>query len=154
MMTVDEHATIGETFFRAVEQYADNAFLAVPANASRAYDSAGREISYREAANAVLELMRAYAAAGYGVGHRIALLMENRPEHLLHKLAMNALGACCVPLNPDHRPRELAYVLDHANVDLVVVLSALDGQLYRYDIVGTHTSGRQNTLTYITCMMS
>ncbi len=123
MMTVDEHATIGETFFRAVEQYARQRFLAVPANPARAYDPAGREISYRQAANAVLELMRAYAAAGYGVGHRIALLMENRPEHLLHKLAVNALGACCVPLNPDHRPREMAYVLDHAKVDLVVVLS-------------------------------
>ena len=129
MMTVDDNATIGETFFRAVQQYADNSFLAVPANAGRAYDAAGREISYGEAADAVRELMRLYAAAGFGVGHRIALLMENRPEHLLHKLAMNALGACCVPLNPDHRPRELAYVLDHANVDLVVVLSALEAQL-------------------------
>ena len=45
----------------------------------------------------------------------------NRPEHLLHKLAMNALGICCVPLNGDHRPREMAYVLEHAKVDLVVV---------------------------------
>ena len=85
--------------------------------------------TYAEAARAVRELMQAYSAAGYGVGHRIALLIGNRPEHMLHKLAMNALGVCCVPLNPDHRPREMAYVLDHAKVDLVVVLTATESQL-------------------------
>ena len=129
MIAVDDHSTIGETFFRAAQAYADKPFLAVPVNAARAYDPAGREISYGEAATTVRALMQVYAAAGYGLGHRIALLIENRPEHLLHKLAMNALGVCCVPLNPDHRPRELAYVLDHARVDMVVVVDSLQAQL-------------------------
>ena len=129
MIAVNDHATIGETFFRAANTYADKSFLAVPANPARAYDPAGKEITYAEAARTVRELMQAYSTAGYGVGHRIALLIENRPEHMLHKLAMNALGVCCVPLNPDHRPREMAYVLDHAKVDLVVVLTALQAQL-------------------------
>ena len=129
MIAVDDHSTIGETFFRAAEKYANHSFLAVPANSARAYDPAGREITYGEAAKTVQALMQLYAAAGYGAGHRVSLLIENRPEHLLHKLAMNALGVCCVPLNPDHRPRELAYVLDHANVDLVVVLASLESQL-------------------------
>ena len=129
MIAVNDHATIGETFFRAADAYADKSFLAVPANPARAYDPAGKEITYAEAARTVRELMQAYSTAGYGVGHRIALLIENRPEHMLHKLAMNALGVCCVPLNPDHRPREMAYVLDHAKVDLVVVLTALQAQL-------------------------
>lgn len=129
MITINDHSTIGETFFRAADNYADKSFLAVPANPARAYDPAGKEITYAEAARAVRELMRAYSVAGYGVGHRIALLIENRPEHMLHKLAMNALGVCCVPLNPDHRPREMAYVLDHAKVDLVVVLTSMQAQL-------------------------
>jgi crotonobetaine/carnitine-CoA ligase len=128
MIAVDDYSTIGETFFRAAERYADKSFLAVPANAARAYYPAGTEITYSEAAKTVHELKQIYAAAGYGTGHRISLLIENRPEHLLHKLAMNALGVCCVPLNPDHRPRELAYVLDHANVDVVVVLASLEAQ--------------------------
>jgi crotonobetaine/carnitine-CoA ligase len=129
MITVNDSSTIGETFFRAADKYAGGSFLAVPANATRAYYPRGKEITYDEAAKTVRELMHVYTAAGYGVGHRIALLIENRPEHMLHKLAMNALGACCVPLNPDHRPREMAYVLDHANVDLVVVLVSLEAQL-------------------------
>jgi acyl-CoA synthetase (AMP-forming)/AMP-acid ligase II len=131
MIGVDEHSTIGETFFRAAKKYGQASFLAVPANAARVYDPAGREISYREAASTVRKLMQVYAAAGYGIGHRISLLLENRPEHLLHKLAMNALGVCCVPLNTDHRPGELAYVLDHAKVDVVVVLKSLEAQLHK-----------------------
>ncbi len=129
MIAVDDQSTIGETFFRAAQQYAGQSFIAVPANAARSYAAEGVEITYAEAAQAVRELMQAYSAAGYGTGHRVALLLENRPMHLLHKLAMNALGICCVPLNPDHRPRELAYVLDHANVDLVVVHESLEAQL-------------------------
>ena len=129
MIAIDDHSTIGEIFFRSAEMYAANAFLAVPANATRTYDPAGREITYGEAETTVRSLMRLYANAGYGAGHRISLLIENRLEHMLHKLAMNALGVCCVPLNPDHRPREMAYVLDHARVDLVVVLASLEAQL-------------------------
>lgn len=129
MITVDDHSTIGETFLRASQEYAANSFLTSPANAARPYDQGGREITYAQAATTIRALMQCYAAAGYGAGHRISLLIENRLEHLLHKLAMNALGVCCVPLNPDHRPRELAYVLDHARVDLVVVLASLEAQL-------------------------
>jgi acyl-CoA synthetase (AMP-forming)/AMP-acid ligase II len=129
MIAVHETSTLGETFLRAADTYSTHGFLAVPANPARSYDPAGREISYGEAADTVRSLAQAYAASGYGVGHRIGLLLENRPEHLLHKLAMNMLGVCCVPLSPDHRPAELAYVLDHAKVDLVVVLVGLEAQL-------------------------
>src|SRR5690606_21524908 len=98
--------------------------LMAPANAARSYDPQGRTISYGEAAQAVRGLMERYRQAGYGLGHRVALFLENRLEHMLHKLALNALGACCVPVNPDYRPRELAYLIDHARVDLAVVLAA------------------------------
>jgi acyl-CoA synthetase (AMP-forming)/AMP-acid ligase II len=122
-------ATIGHTFKQCAQAFGDNAFLAVPANPARRYHPGGHELSYAAAARAVCTLTRAYAEAGYGLGHRIALLLENRPEHLLHKLAMNALGVCCVPLNADHRAREMAYVLEHAKVDLVVVADELQSLL-------------------------
>ncbi|CAN5919209.1 ATP-dependent acyl-CoA ligase [soil metagenome] len=127
MIAIDERSIIGETFFSAAEAYGDKAFLAVPANPSRAYAAEGFEISYGAAADGVKQLMSVYANAGYGIGHRIGLLLENRPEHLLHKLAMNALGVCCVPLNTDHRPGEMAFVIDHARIDLIVCIGALEG---------------------------
>lgn len=123
MIAIDDTTTIGQAFFEACARYTGHSLLAVPANPARACDPGGREIRYGEAADAVRALMAAYRAAGYGLGHRVGLFLESRPEHLLHKLALNALGACCVPINPDHRPRELAYVVDHARVDLIVVLA-------------------------------
>ena len=138
MIEIQESATIGETFFRAAERYADQVLLAVPANPARAYAAGGVEITYREAADEVRRLKQAYAHAGFGVGHRIGILIENRPEHLLHKLAMNALGVCCVPLNPDHRPAELAYVIDHAKIDLAICIAALEPLLRAAMAESTH----------------
>ena len=114
--------TIGEALERAAARYGDRPLMAVPANPGRDYDPLGREISFAEAAATVRGLAQRYASAGYGPGHRVGLLLESRPEHMLHKLALNTLGVCCVPLNPDHRPAETAYVVDHAKIDLLVVL--------------------------------
>jgi len=138
MLIPGPRATIGTTFGRCVRAFDALPFLAVPANPARAYHPQGLELSYAQAGAAVNALMERYAAAGYGLGHRVSLLMENRPEHLLHKLAMNALGICCVPLNGDHRPREMAYVLDHAKVDLVIVVDTLEPLLRAAMEAATH----------------
>lgn len=124
MIVPNEAATIGEIFFEAERRYPDRPLLVAPANATRSYDPQGRTLSYAQAAQVVRELMAHYREAGYGNGHRVALFLENRLEHMLHKLALNALGICCVPVNPDYRPRELAYLIDHAHVDVTVVLSS------------------------------
>ena len=124
MLTLHESATIGGVLREAAAAYGDRPLLVAPPNPARAYDPEGRTISHAQAAATVQALMARYRAAGYGAGHRIALLLENRLEHMLHKLAMNALGICCVPVNPDYRPRELAYLIDHAHVDLAVVLQS------------------------------
>ena len=124
MILPDEHWTIGDALLRAAECYGKRALIAVPANGARAYHPAGYEIDFAGAAAEVQRLMKLYASAGYGLGHRVALSLENRPEHFLHKLALNALGACCVPVNPDYRTSELAYLLRHARVDLAVVLGS------------------------------
>ena len=124
MVEIHEESTLGEALFAAARRYGTNVLLAVPANAARAYHPQGFEITFEAAAAEVRALMARYAEAGYGSGHRIGLLLESRPEHMLHKLAMNALGACCVPVNPDYRAREIAYLIDHSRVDLVVVLAS------------------------------
>jgi acyl-CoA synthetase (AMP-forming)/AMP-acid ligase II len=82
----------------------------------------GAELSYGEALAQVGAIAVRYRARGWGAGHRVALLLENRPEFLLHFLALNSLRASIVPLNPDARPAELAYVLDHSEAALVVTL--------------------------------
>ena len=91
---------------------------------SRAYLPAGFEITYGEAGRQIEALAALYRQAGYGVGHRVATLLENRPEHVLHTLALNSLGVCCVPINPDYRAAEIAYLVDHSEPDLVLTLDA------------------------------
>ena len=61
-------------------------------------------------------------ASGYGLGASLsrATLPENRPEHILHTLALNGIGACCVPINPDYRAGETAYLLEHSKPDLAL----------------------------------
>lgn len=124
MIAIDDASSIGEVFFQAAEKYAANSLMAVPVNPARSYHPEGYEISYADAATQVRALMRDYQQAGYGLGHRVGLLLESRPEHMLHKLALNALGVCCVPVNPDYRPGEFAYLIDHARLDLLLVLAS------------------------------
>lgn len=125
MISIDEFPTLGGALFEAARRWGDKSFLAVPANPTRTYAAQGLEWSFSHVADLVRELADRYATAGFGAGHRIGLLVENRPEHFVHKLAMNHVGICCVPMNADHRPREMAYVIDHTRMELVVVVESL-----------------------------
>lgn len=96
--------------------------LCVPPRAERDYDPAGLLWTYGQVAERTTRLIEFYASAGYGHGHRVSLLLENRPQFMLHFLALNALGCWVVPLNADYRQDDLAYLLRHSEVDLVVSL--------------------------------
>ncbi|MDP1965526.1 MAG: AMP-binding protein [Reyranella sp.] len=124
MPEIRDDTTVAAAFAAAVQAHAGRPFLAVPANEGRPYLPAGLEMSYGEAGQRVEELAGLYRRAGYGVGHRVATLLENRPEHVLHTLALNTIGVCCVPINPDYRAAEIAYLIDHGEPDLVLTLEA------------------------------
>ncbi|HWZ11327.1 MAG TPA: AMP-binding protein, partial [Xanthobacteraceae bacterium] len=98
MAEIMDGTTIGAAFAAAVSAHADRPFLAVPANEARAYLPSGFEMSYGEAGKRIEEFAALYRQAGYGVGHRVATLLENHPEHVLHTLALNSIGVCCVPI--------------------------------------------------------
>src|SRR6267378_891965 len=87
------------------------------------------QLSYAAALDKVTDIAARYRARGYGAGHRVALRLENRPEFLLHFLALNSIGASVVPINPDYRAAELDYILGHCEASLVLTGKMLDGDL-------------------------
>ena len=111
-----------DLFEASSARHPERPFVAVPALPGRAYLPRGAEWSYAETAARVEALESLYRAAGYGHGHRVALLLENRPEMYLHWFALNRLGAVPVPLNPYYRADELSYVVGHSEADLAVAV--------------------------------
>ena len=129
MAEIMDGTTIGAAFSAAVSAHADRPFLAVPANEGRAFLPSGFEMSYGEAGKRIGEFAALYRQAGYGVGHRVATLLENHPEHVLHTLALNSIGVCCVPINPDYRAAEIAYLVDHSEPDLILTLGSREASI-------------------------
>jgi acyl-CoA synthetase (AMP-forming)/AMP-acid ligase II len=94
--------------------------LHVTTETAERYGIAAGTLSYREGAAAVEEVAERYAAAGYGTGHRVGLMLDNRPAMFLHWFALNGLGTSVVPLHCDLRPAELSYLMQHSAVCLTV----------------------------------
>ncbi len=140
MIPIDETTTIGDAFARAAQAYAPRAFLAAPAGSHRSYHRHGYEIDFATAARKVLQLCEIYRSHGFGHGHRVAMLLDNRPEHFLHKLALNTLGISCVPINPDYRANEIAYLLENSEADLAIVSGERREQLTAGMDAGSHNA--------------
>ena len=112
--------TVFELFEAAALRVPEGGCLGAPPMTGRPYHPEGVEIGYREARERVAALSALYRAAGYGRGHRVALLLENRPDFHLNWWALNALGCGIVPINPAYRRDEMVYLLDHSEAALVV----------------------------------
>ncbi|WP_232830714.1 AMP-binding protein [Tropicimonas sp. IMCC34011] len=104
--------------------YAENDLLVLTKGTAELWSSPRRRWSYAEMLEAIRTLSDRYAAAGLGAGDRVALLLENRPDHFAHWLALNRLGASAVPVNPSASAAELTYLLEHSEAKLLVRLDA------------------------------
>jgi acyl-CoA synthetase (AMP-forming)/AMP-acid ligase II len=116
--------TLYQTLTRTAARWGDRPAYAVPPMTGRAYHPHGKEYTWAETTAAVEGLRRRYAAAGYGHGHRIAILFAQRPEFFFHYYALNGLGASVVPINPDYRHDEIAYLADHSEACLALVIDS------------------------------
>jgi len=110
----DAPLTVHDAFARAAARHGARPFLAVLPETAARWGIAAGEITYQDAAATVGRLADAWHEAGYGRGHRVGLLLENRPDFLLLWFALNRLGVSVVPINPDLRAAELEYLLGHA----------------------------------------
>lgn len=118
--SVDDEAiaSVHAAFERARTRFAASPFLHLPAGSP----GGALSLTYEQAALRVAELADLYRRAGYGRGHHIALHLESRAEFYLHWLAVNAIGATLVPIAAELVDDEIALLLQHGDVDLVVCL--------------------------------
>jgi acyl-CoA synthetase (AMP-forming)/AMP-acid ligase II len=82
-----------------------------------------RRIGYREAAEESARLAKGLLASGHGKGSRVGLLMPNGPDWVVAWLATARIGAVCIPMNTFYKPRELGWVMRHADVQTLLTAS-------------------------------
>lgn len=117
-----DFANVYSFFAATAGLFPERPFFNVLPETAELYGIVPGALSYGDAACEIEVLFSAYRDAGYGKGNRVGLLLENRPAFLLHWLALNRLGASIVPINPDLRAAELAYLVEHSEMNLAVVL--------------------------------
>lgn len=109
--------------------HANNPLFILPESVRDLWGAAQHQWTYRQVLDEVDGLAEHYLSAGYGPGCRVALLLENRPAHFFHWLALNRVGASAVPINPDYTRDELAYLLEHSESAFLVCLPSRMGQV-------------------------
>ncbi len=114
--------TVAAAFEATALRWPAHAFFAVLPETAAACGIAAGELSYVAAQQSIAALRAAYANAGYGHGHRVGLLLENRPAFFLHWFALNGLGVSVVPINAELRAAELKYLVGHSEIALAVAL--------------------------------
>lgn len=80
-------------------------------------------LSYAEAARQSARLAKGLLASGLTKGSRVALLMPNGPQWVVAWLAAARIGALVVPLNTFYQPRELGWVMRHADVHTLLTFA-------------------------------
>ncbi|GAB3767313.1 ATP-dependent acyl-CoA ligase [Ramlibacter monticola] len=115
-------STVHQRFAATARRAPEGEFLFVDAVTAEVYGIPAAPVTWAAAAAEVERLRQQYAQAGYGHGHRVGLLLENRPAFLFHWFALNAVGASVVPINAEMRSAELEYLIGHSEIALAVTL--------------------------------
>ncbi len=110
--------SLGVLLQKRAERWGDKVYLRYLEN--------GREgtLSWNEFARRAFQIARNLLAIGVRSGDRMAIVSENRAEMYLFEMATMSIGAVSVPIFAGYRPQPLAYVLDRARPQMLVVSGA------------------------------
>lgn len=96
---------------------ADSARKTPAATAIRYRD---QSLDYAALEQAVAAAANGLLACGVGTGERVAIYLPKQPETVFGIFGAAAAGACFVPVNPLLKPRQVAYILAHCNVKVLI----------------------------------
>lgn len=86
----------------------------------------GQKITYKELRKNINSLRSYLYSNGVKQGDRIGLFYKNSPEFIYSYFAVISLGAVIVPFNIMLTPRELEYMINDADISLVITMQKLD----------------------------
>lgn len=89
-----------------------------------------RRLSYQQAERQSAQLAKAMLSKGITKGSHVGLLMPNGPDFLLALLAATRIGAVVIPVNTFLKAAELRYVLQHADIEILLSVAALHNNRY------------------------
>ena len=117
-------SSVYDVLCASAQDWPEHAFLNVLPETAQHYGIEAGEISYQQMLARTQKRLQEFREAGIGDGHRIGVLVENRPVFYDIWFALNALGASIVPINPDLRQAELEYLIEHSEMAAAIVIRA------------------------------
>ncbi len=104
------------------------------------------ELSYEQLADRSARLASALLELGAGPGERVALLAHNCAAYVELLYACWTIGACAVPVNVRLHPKEVAFILDDADVRVAFVTDDIDTTAIEHERTGvTHFVGIESS---------
>lgn len=106
-----EKKTIWEHFEVSSARYPDREFIGAESRES---------FTYEETRKWAVRAAKGFLAMGVKPGDHVAVQMENCPEQIFIMLALHAIGAVRIPINPCLAFRELEFVLGQSDASYLV----------------------------------
>ncbi len=124
------HWARGERLHASGELAHDLVFAAAQEHPSAtAIVSGAKRLSYRDLVLRSKQIALALTEHGVSSGDRVAVFLEREPDGIAALLAVIAIGAVWVPLDPEYPDERLAYILRDAEVALVLSRGSLANRL-------------------------
>ena len=105
-----EFSTLGDLLIKAADRFSNNDMIIFPE----------RRVTYAEMREMAYSRARGLVGIGLGPGSHVGILMANCIEYVECLMAIQLIGGMAVPINARYKSSELAYVLENADIDLVV----------------------------------
>jgi long-chain acyl-CoA synthetase len=110
--------TLVELLFRSVDEYDK------PDALMQRGPNGWESLPHRDIIQQIQRISDSLVAAGLERGDRVAILSENRPEWAITDWALLCTGLLNVPIYPSLPPDQVAYLFEHAGVEIAFVSSA------------------------------
>lgn len=112
--TIDIHSTIGDTLDSQTARFPDREVLV--------HVASGERFTYRQFQSEVDRVARGLLSLGIEKGQNVGIWATNYTEWLLTQYATAKIGAVLVTVNPAYRTHELAYLIEQAQLNALVII--------------------------------